>query len=280
MWTRSDASPLVPPFTWSRSRGMARVRLYGMEVDAVCEQDAVETILGWIEQPDGSSRYVVTPNVQHAAMFQHSPELRAAYEHASLVLVDGAPLVWTGRILGLELPERIAGSDLVPALFSASRRRAQPLSVFLLGAGPGVGERAAKRTAEQYPNLRVVGTYSPPSGFEHSERECHHILQLIEQAAPELLIVGFGAPKQELWTRRHRDRLRVPAVVCAGATIDFLAGARRRAPRWMRRAGLEWFFRMTHEPRRLGPRYFSDALRFPQLFLREWRSHRGSPGRR
>lgn len=259
---------------------MARVRLYGMDVDAVCERDAVDTILGWIEKPDGVSRYVVTPNVQHAVMFQHSSELRAAYDEASLVLVDGAPLVWTGRLFGLDLPERIAGSDLVPAVFTAARQLPEPLSVFLLGAAPGVAERAARLSAEHYPNVRVVGTHSPPLGFEHDQRECDRILELVEQVAPQLLIVGFGAPKQELWTRKHRDRLRVPAVVCAGATIDFLAGARRRAPRWMRRAGLEWFFRMTHEPRRLGPRYFSDALRFPRLVLREWRSHRGSFGRR
>jgi N-acetylglucosaminyldiphosphoundecaprenol N-acetyl-beta-D-mannosaminyltransferase len=251
-----------------------------MDVDAVCERDAVDTILGWIENPDGTSRYVVTPNVQHAVLFQHSPELRSAYEQASLVLVDGAPLVWTGRLFGLDLPERIAGSDLVPALFSASRRRTEPLTVFFLGAAPGVAARAAVAAAEQYPNLRVVGTHSPPLGFEHSAEECDRILELVEKAAPQLLIVGFGAPKQELWTQRHRDRLRVPAVVCAGATIDFLAGARRRAPRWMRRAGLEWFFRMTHEPRRLGPRYVSDALRFPRLFLRVWRMHRSAPGRR
>lgn len=259
---------------------MGRVRLYGMDVDAVCERDAVDTILGWIEKPDGRARYVVTPNVQHAVMFQHSSELRAAYEQASLVLVDGAPLVWTGRILGLELPERIAGSDLVPALFAASHGRSEPLSVFLLGAAPGVASRAAERATAQYPNLRVVGTYSPPLGFEHDQKECEHIVELVQQAAPHLLIVGFGAPKQELWAQRYRDRLRVPAVVCAGATIDFLAGARRRAPRWMRRAGLEWFFRMTNEPRRLGPRYISDALRFPRLFLREWRSQRGSSGSR
>ncbi len=258
---------------------MGRVRLFGMEVDAVREQEAVDTILGWIEDPAGQMRYVVTPNVQHAVMFQSRSDLRAAYEGASLVLVDGAPLVWTSRWLGIGLPGRVAGSDLVPALFAASAQRREPLSVFFLGAGFGVARRAAEAAERSYPNLRVVGTYSPPLGFEQDERECEHILQMIDDAKPDLLIVGLGAPKQELWARRHQQRLRVPAVVCAGATIDFLAGTRRRAPRWMRQAGLEWLFRLTSEPRRLGPRYLADALRFPTLVLREWRMHRSSSGR-
>jgi N-acetylglucosaminyldiphosphoundecaprenol N-acetyl-beta-D-mannosaminyltransferase len=117
-----------------------------------------------------------------------------------------------------------------------------------------------------------VGTYSPPSGFEDDPLENARIQAAIDSTAPELLIVGLGAPKQELWVHRHRHELRANVALCVGATIDFLAGHRRRSPVWMRRAGLEWLHRVCTEPRRLAARYARDAWVFPQLIWREWRS--------
>jgi N-acetylglucosaminyldiphosphoundecaprenol N-acetyl-beta-D-mannosaminyltransferase len=252
---------------------MTRVELFGIAVDAVREHEAVERILRWIKTPDGRLHYVVTPNVQHTLVYQQNEEFRAAYAQASLVLVDGAPLVWASWLFDAGVPERVAGSDLIPALLSSAQRIGRDLKLYFLGAAPGVGERAARAAEEIYQGVRVVGTFSPPLGFERDEAKNREIIDRIREAAPDVLIVGLGAPKQELWVYRHSDELKsVPVALCAGATIDFLAGSKARAPRWMRKVGVEWMHRVVTEPRRLAPRYASDALRFPQLVLREWLS--------
>jgi N-acetylglucosaminyldiphosphoundecaprenol N-acetyl-beta-D-mannosaminyltransferase len=251
-----------------------RVALFGMQLDVVRLGDAVERILGWTLEQGAPLRYVVTPNVQHTMIYQEHEEFRRAYQDASLVLTDGTPLVWAARLFGSPLPERVAGSDLLPALFAAVPER-RTLSVFLLGAAPGVGERATRAIEATYPNVRVVGTESPPFGFEKDERENERLLHAVSRYEPDVLVVGLGAPKQELWTYRFRNELRARVAVCAGASIDFLAGEKSRAPRWMRGTGLEWMHRVATEPRRLARRYASDGLRLPGLLLREWRSRRG-----
>jgi N-acetylglucosaminyldiphosphoundecaprenol N-acetyl-beta-D-mannosaminyltransferase len=117
--------------------------------------------------------------------------------------------------------------------------------------------------------VQVVGTYSPPLGFEKSNAENAKILKKIAAANPDILIVGLGAPKQELWVHKHRELLRAKAALCVGATIDFLAGEKKRAPRWVQAAKCEWLYRMLSEPRRLGKRYAHDAIVFPRILARE-----------
>jgi len=178
------------------------------------------------------------------------------------------PVLAAARLLRRPIPGRVTGSDLVPALFQSTAERG-PLRVFLLGAASGVGERAAANVARQWPQVEIVGVYSPPLGFERSEAENAEILDRIRQARPDVLVVGLGAPKQELWVHQHRDQIAAPVALCVGATIDFLAGEKKRAPRWMQRAGLEWLHRMASEPRRLVRRYARDAWIFPKLVWRE-----------
>jgi N-acetylglucosaminyldiphosphoundecaprenol N-acetyl-beta-D-mannosaminyltransferase len=141
----------------------------------------------------------------------------------------------------------------------------------LLGAAPGVGEQAARNIRRQWPGVDIVGVYGPPLGFERNEEENDKILYLVEQTRPDLLVVGLGAPKQELWVHANHDRLRAKVALCVGATIDFLAGAKVRAPRWMQRLGLEWLHRMLSDPRRLAKRYARDAWTFPGIVWRELR---------
>jgi N-acetylglucosaminyldiphosphoundecaprenol N-acetyl-beta-D-mannosaminyltransferase len=247
-----------------------RIRLFGVEIDVLRMSEAVTRLLEWIALDDGVCRYVVTPNVDHAVLLAEHAELRQAYADASLVLADGAPVVVASRLLGRPLPERVAGSDLVPQLFDAAQVRG-PLKVFLLGGMPGVADRAAKNIEERWPWVEVVGTASPPIGFERDPVRNRDLLETIAAARPDLLLVGLGAPKQELWVCQHRHEIAAPAALCIGATIDFLAGERKRAPRWMRRCGLEWLYRALGEPRRLGRRYARDAWIFPRLIWREWR---------
>ena len=252
---------------------MTSERLFGMEIDALRMPEAVQRLHNWIQRR-GTCRYVVTPNVDHAVLYQEHAGLRRAYADASLVLVDGFPLLAAARLLRRQIPERVPGSDLVPALFESTNSTYEMgdnarLRVFLLGAGPGVAERAATNIHRQWLQVNVVGTYSPPLGFEHDPAENRAILSRIAACKPDVLVVGLGAPKQELWVHANRHEIAAPVALCVGATIDFLACEKQRAPIWMRRCGIEWLHRVISEPRRLAKRYSRDALIFPQLVWRE-----------
>jgi N-acetylglucosaminyldiphosphoundecaprenol N-acetyl-beta-D-mannosaminyltransferase len=252
-----------------------RVGMFGMSVDAVTMDQAVRQIIRWLDEPREGCRFVVTPNVDHAVVLQTNERLRRVYDDAHLVLADGIPLVLASKLLRTPLPERVAGSELVPSLFAAIAHDRR-LRCFLLGAAPGVADRAAQVIHARWPGIHVVGTYSPPLGFERDPEEEKKILDLVAAAEPELLVIGLGAPKQELWVHRHFQALPCKVALCVGATIDFIAGEKRQAPVWMRRSGLEWLHRMISEPRRLAGRYAKDAWIFPQLVWREWR--RGTRG--
>ncbi|MCA9231095.1 MAG: WecB/TagA/CpsF family glycosyltransferase [Planctomycetales bacterium] len=253
-----------------------KVAMFGMSIDVVDMPAAVQTVMGWCRDEFVSRcQYVVTPNVDHAVMYQSNSLFRDAYRQASLVLADGAPVVLASRILRRSLPERVAGSDLVPALFDEAMQTIavnRPLRVFLLGAAPGVADRAAEAIHRRWSGVEVVGTSSPPMGFERNRSENERILEAVAACRPDLVLVGLGAPKQELWVHQHIDRLQARAALCIGATIDFLAGEKVRSPRWMQWLGLEWLHRVASEPSRLAKRYLRDAWVFPQLVWREWKN--------
>ncbi len=247
-----------------------RIRLFDCDIDAVCSNYAIARILAWAEGSSGPCRFVVTPNVDHTVMLREHDGLRQVYRDAHLVLADGFPIVLASKLVKKPLPERVAGSELVPELF-ASIPRGNSLRVFLLGAGPRVADRAASVIHRRWPRVKVVGTYSPPLGFEHDAAEERQILSRIESANPQVIVVGLGAPKQELWVHKHHRQLSGRVALCVGATIDFIAGEKAQAPVWMRRVGLEWFHRVASEPRRLARRYAKDAWVFPQLVWQEWK---------
>lgn len=249
-----------------------QVCLFGMRIDALRMDEVVAQLLAWVDAREGC-RYVVTPNVQHAVLLQEHEGLRQAYAQAALVVPDGAPLMLASRWLGRPLPERVPGSDLVPALLAAAQVRCG-LRVYLLGAAPGVGQKAAENIRGRWPRVEVAGVASPPLGFEKDDRYNQALVEEINASRADVLLVGLGAPKQELWVCSHRTLLKVPVVLCVGAAIDFLAGHKRRAPLWMRRVGLEWLHRLATEPRRLWRRYARDAWRFPRLVWREWQTTR------
>jgi len=250
-----------------------QVHLFGCRIDALRMPGAVARAYELIAAADDCCRYVVTPNVDHVVMLGHHEGLQRAYNDAGLVLADGMPVVLASRLLGRPLPERVTGADLVPAMFDQAAEHGG-LRVYLLGAGPGVAERAAANIAARWPAVEVTGTYCPPLGFEKDEVENAAILARIAESRPDVLVVGLGAPKQELWVHEHRDAIAAKLALCVGATIDFLAGHKSRAPEWMRDSGLEWLHRLSTEPRRLLGRYFRDACRFPGIVWREWKASR------
>lgn len=258
---------------------MKTQNLFGIPIDAVSMEAAVGRILSWLEDPPGPCHYVVTPNVNHIVKLRSSLAFRRAYKSASMVLADGRPVLWASRMLGRPLPGVVPGSDLVPRVFDQVSTEGRSVSIFLLGAGPGIAQRAASVIQDRWQGCNVVGTYCPPFGFESVPRECAKVLAAISSAAPDLLIIGLGAPKQERWIHENRHRVDAKIALCVGATIDFLAGEKPRAPVWMRENGLEWLHRVASEPRRLASRYAHDAMVFPGLLARELLKRQGTRSR-
>lgn len=255
----------------------AVVKMFGICIDRLSRIEAVQRVANWLQEELRPCRYVVTPNVDHLVKLDSSECFRDAYAGAALVLADGRPVIAASKFFDDPLPETVPGSDLVPWLFDhVASAWSRPLTVFLLGAAPGVAERAAESIHSKWANVCVVGTFSPPFGFERSTSECAEICDRIARSGAELLVIGLGAPKQELWVARYANSLPVKVALCVGATIDFLAGEKQRAPGWVQSLGLEWFHRMASEPRRLAGRYAHDAFVFPKLLFREWRTRRSA----
>jgi N-acetylglucosaminyldiphosphoundecaprenol N-acetyl-beta-D-mannosaminyltransferase len=242
-------------------------------VDPVTFDGALSAIEGLVAA--GRGGLVVTPNVDHVVIAERNPEFREAYAGAALSLADGMPLLWVSRLLGRALPAKVSGSDLlVPLAELAAARRWR---VYLLGAGPGVAEEAARRLRDRC-GLEVVGTDSPRIRLDGTPDDTAAALERVRAAAPHLLLLAFGAPKQEVWAHRHRHALGGTVAIGVGAGLDFVAGVARRAPPWMSRLGLEWLFRLAREPGRLWRRYLLDDPRFVAIVWRTWRApRRGQP---
>jgi N-acetylglucosaminyldiphosphoundecaprenol N-acetyl-beta-D-mannosaminyltransferase len=214
--------------------------------------DKVEALI-----QEGTPSYFITANLHYAMLTAGDKRLAPLNAGASFVLTDGMPLVWASRWRKRRLPERVAGSDLVPALCGLAAERGY--RIYLLGGGPGVGEEAARRLLERYPSLQIAGISAPNLG-SMTEDEKNKLIGEIRDSRPHILFAAFGQPKGELWLAEHAEELGVPVTVQVGASIDFVAGRVRRSPRWMQRVGVEWVYRLWQEPRRLVRRYTSNAL--------------------
>ncbi len=227
------------------------VTILGVEIDALTMTEAIAVFQQLIARRQPSVVYSL--NVDICMKVQRDIELSAIFRAADLILVDGTPMIWAARFLGTPLPGRVSGSDFVPAFCGVAAREGYRL--FLLGAAPGVADRAKDWLELQNPGLKIVGTYAPPLGFEHDEIENARIVDIVTNTTPDVLFVAFGAPKEQKWLFRFRNDLQVPVSMGVGSTFDYLAGRLKRAPMWMQRAGLEWMFRLAQEPRRLWRRY-------------------------
>lgn len=251
-----------------------RLRLGHIQIDPVTMAGALQAIEQLVA--GGRGGLVFTPNVDHVIIAERNPEFREAYAGASLSLADGMPILWAGRLLGQPLPEKVSGSDLVLPL--CERAAARGWRVYLLGAGPGVAEEAARRLRQRF-GLEVVGTDSPRIRIDGEPDDTSAALERVRAARPDLLLLAFGAPKQELWAHRHLQALGGAVAIGVGASLDFIAGTVRRAPRWMSRVGLEWLYRLASEPRRLWRRYLVDDPWFAVVVWRTWRERRAGQRR-
>lgn len=250
------------------------ITIMDIAVDHVTQREAVQRMLDLIaaSKIDRRPRYVATVNVDFFVNAYHwwsreprSQQLIEALHQADLVTADGMPLVWLSRWIGSPLPERVPGSTLVPLLAAACASHGY--SIFLLGGEPAVAQGAVASLREAYPSLNVVGVATPDISLSTHEAIDEVILQKLADARPDVLLIGLGNPKQELWFQRVRDRLQVPLSMGVGGTFKFLAGTVSRAPEWMQRWGLEWLYRLMQEPRTLGSRYLRDLVGFPILCL-------------
>ena len=243
---------------------MPRIQFMNIEIDNLTMDGALEEINRLIEE--NKQAYVVTPNVDHIVQLESGGSLCEVYKHANLILTDGKPLLWIAKWYGTPIKEKISGSDLFPQLCKMAAEKGHKM--FFLGAAEGVAAKAAKRLEKRYPGLQIAGTYSPPYGFEKDSSEIEKIQQMIIEKSPQILIVSLGCPKQELFIYHNRKILNVPISLGLGASLDFEAGNIKRAPKWMSDYGLEWFYSITQDPKRLIKRYLVDDIK---IFRLAWR---------
>ena len=234
------------------------VPLMGLDVAMVSAQDTISHIIGELSQGRGGS--ICTANLDILRQWRRSADVREMLSHADLVVADGMPLVWASVLQGTPLPERVAGSTLTLTLTAAAAEAGA--SIFLLGGNPGTAEAAGRILAELNPRLRLAGTMCPPFGFEQQPGWLDRIDRTVSEAAPDIVYVGLGFPKQEHLIGALRSRLPNTWFIGCGVSFSFVAGEIHRAPEMVQRLGLEWLHRMLQEPQRLCRRYLVEGMPF------------------
>jgi N-acetylglucosaminyldiphosphoundecaprenol N-acetyl-beta-D-mannosaminyltransferase len=251
----------------SPAKSLAAVRLFGLGLSPLNYQET----LAWLAtqmKTNGRRQCVFTANVDQVVRYARDADFRRAYESADLVVADGMPLVWSADLLGEDLRERVAGIDLLHGLCGLSA--AEGYGCYLLGAQPEVSAEALHNLMAAYPPLRICGTHS---GYFEQDRP---VVEAINQAKTQILFVGMGSPRQELWLGRNWQALNCRIALTVGGAFDVIAGKLSRAPLGLQKLGLEWMWRLSQEPRRLGRRYLIEGRKFLPLLWREWQARRRS----
>lgn len=235
------------------------VQVLGVSLTVDSYEGAIEWLLGSIRAGrKGRAHFCTVHSVVEAST---NAQLRSALESAHATFMDGMPLVWVARIRGRRA-DRVCGPDVM--LSMCDRGRAQNVRHYFMGGSSGTPERLAARLSQRFPGMTVAGTLSPPF-HELTDVENADLIATINRASPDILWVGLGSPKQDLWAAKFATRLEAKLVMTVGAAFDFHSGNLVRAPRWMQRSGLEWLFRLAAEPKRLARRY----IRTNSVFI--WR---------
>lgn len=243
-----------------------RVDILDVPTDGQRFETAVRQLLAWAGAPEGR-RYVCTCPVYTLMMGRERPEVMAALRGADMVAADGMPVVWLQKKLGAPFAERVYGPDLLLALAQASVDGG--LRHVFYGGLPGVPDQLASVLTERFPGLQIAGVHSPPVAPVASTPDAEAAARLNALEA-DIIWVGLGSPKQDVWMALHRPLLNAPLLIGVGAAFDMIAGVKPQAPRWMQRSGLEWLYRLAQEPGRLGRRYLVYNPRFLWLALRRY----------
>jgi N-acetylglucosaminyldiphosphoundecaprenol N-acetyl-beta-D-mannosaminyltransferase len=239
-----------------------RANILGVEVSAINMTMALRTIEEWLARRE--PHYVCVSGVHGLMESQRDAELRRIHNAAGLVTPDGMPLVWLSRLTGFRYVERVYGPDLMLAV--CERAAQQGYRHFFYGGAAGVVDQLAIRLQARFAGLQIAGTYSPPFRPLTSDED-QQIIEEINAVQPDIVWVGISTPKQERWMADHVGKLSAPVLIGVGAAFDFHAGLKKQAPRWMQQGGLEWFFRLLMEPRRLWRRYLVNNPLFLWLVL-------------
>lgn len=208
---------------------MEKMKFMNTEISNCTMDEALFEIEHLIQENKNS--YVVTPNVDHIVRLENDELFCEAYKNASLILTDGKPLIWISNFYKTPIKEKISGSDLFPKVCELAAYKGYKM--FFLGAAEGVAAKAAEILSKRYQGLNVVGTYSPPLGFENNKDEVNKTINIVKETQPDILIVGLGTPKQENFIYKYREKLGVPISLGLGASLDFEAGEQKRAPKWI-----------------------------------------------
>ena len=232
-----------------------RAELLGLSFDAVTMETAVARCIELCHGPR-TSNTIITANASHLCMMRRDPELAQACRAGQLIVADGMSVVWALRASGQPAPERVAGVDLMALLLA--RAAQHRLRVYFLGAKREVVSTLVERTKAQHPTLEIAGFRDGYFGQD----DHLGIVGEIRASGAHILFVGMPTPFKETWCERHRHRLEVPVIVGVGGSFDVLAGFIKRAPRWIQSLGLEWFWRLLMEPRKLWKRYLTNNSEF------------------
>jgi N-acetylglucosaminyldiphosphoundecaprenol N-acetyl-beta-D-mannosaminyltransferase len=238
-----------------------RIRMMGCDIDNLTMEETLQTVEGFIDS--GRPHQHVVVNVDKLVKARRDPELREVINNCALVNVDGMPVVWASRLMGKPLKERVAGVDLFESLMA--RAAAKGWRIYLLGAREEVVSRVRHLYEAKYPGLVIAGHRN---GYWKAEEEAG-VVQQIADARADILFVAISSPKKEQFLARHQAHMKVPFAMGVGGTFDVAAGHVKRAPLWMQRAGLEWFYRFLQEPRRMFRRYFIEDMAFFGMVARE-----------
>lgn len=239
---------------------MVTTRLLNIDIQCVTQEQLLESMKEGV---------LYTPNVDHMVELQHNRQLYEAYQQAEWIVCDSRILQLFSRLLKTPIPEAIPGSGFFPSFYHYHKDNPD-CKIFLLGAGPGVALKAQEEINKTVGREMVIGTHSPSFGFEKCEEECEEIVEMINASQATVLVVGVGAPKQELWIYKYRNRMpHVKIFMALGATIDFEAKTLKRAPKIWQKLRLEWLYRLIQEPKRLFKRYIIRDTKFFGYFLKQ-----------
>lgn len=244
---------------------MSKVNVLGVQIDPICLDELLERITSAISS--GQRKMIAYVHVSALCMAYQQEWLRNFYNGADLVYCDGMGVQLGARLLGNQLPQRLVLTDWVWHL--AEMANAKGYTIYLLGNSPGVAERAAQRLQERYPAIQVVGVahgfFDKTSGSPENEA----VIQRVNAAQPDILLVGFGVPLQEQWLRKNWSRLNATVALPSGALFEYLSGDLKRGPRWMTDHYMEWLARILISPRRYWKRYLVDNVRFLWWVLKQ-----------
>ena len=237
---------------------MDRIKILNVEIDNISQDELLKRL---------DKGVLLTPNVDDLMKHQRDEVFHKCALNADFVVCDSKIVFLAAKFLGTPLKEAIPGSSFFPAYCDYHKN--DDTKIFLLGAKEGVADIAKEKINKRIGRDIVVGTYSPPFGFEKDEKECTHIVDILKETSANVILVGLGNPKQTKWIFKYRDQLpNIDVFLALGATIDFEAGNIKRAPKWMADHGLEWLFRITQDPKRMAKRYLVDDRKILSMAIK------------